>query len=77
MTGDNSGAGDTSRHLHRLHGAEIRPDGGVSFRLWAPAYLRISLTLEPEGRLLPMHSTGEGWHELALDEAAALSLRAA
>ena len=74
MTVDNSGAGDTSRLFRRMHGAEIRPEGGVRFRLWAPAHERISLSLEPEGRLLPMHSTGEGWHELALDEAAAGTL---
>ena len=36
MTGDSSGAGDTSRLFRRLHGAEIRPEGGVRFRLWAP-----------------------------------------
>ena len=61
----------TSRLLpHGMHGAEIRPEGGVRFRLWAPAHERMSLSLEPEGRLLPMRSTGEGWHELALDEAA-------
>ena len=74
MTGDNSGPGNTCRLFRRLHGAEIRPEGGVRFRLWAPAYERISLSLEPEGRLLPMHSTGEGWHEFALDEAAAGTL---
>ena len=74
MTGDNSGAGDTSRLFRRLHGAEIRPEGGVRFRLWAPAHERISLSLEPEGRLLPMRSTGEGWHELVRDEADAGTL---
>ena len=42
MTGDSSGAGDTSRLFRRLHGAEIRPEGGVRFRIWAPAYERIS-----------------------------------
>ena len=74
MTGDNSGPGETSRLFRRLHGAEIRPEGGVRFRLWAPAYERISLSLEAEGCLLPMHSTGEGWHEVALDEVAAGTL---
>ena len=62
MTGDNSGLVDTCRLFRRLHGAEIRPEGGVRFRLLAPAHERISLSLEPEGRLLPMRSTGEGWH---------------
>ncbi len=73
MTGE-FGAGDTRRLFRRLHGTEIRPEGGVRFRLWAPAQERISLSLEPEGRLLPMRSTGEGWHELALEEAAAGAL---
>jgi malto-oligosyltrehalose trehalohydrolase len=73
MTGDSSGAGDT-RLFRRLHGAEIKPEGGVRFRLWAPAHERMSLSLEPEGRLVPMHSTGEGWHKLALDEARAGTL---
>ncbi len=70
MTGDN-GAGGTRRLFRRLHGAEIRPEGGVRFRLWAPADRRVSLSIEPEGRFIPMRSAGEGWHELELDEAAA------
>ena len=74
MTGCNPGAGDGRRVFHRLHGAEIRPGGGVRFRLWAPAHERIFLSLEPEGRLLPMRSAGEGWHELVLDEAGAGTL---
>jgi 1,4-alpha-glucan branching enzyme len=71
MTGEKSGAGDTSR---RRRGVEIRPEGGVRFRLWAPAHERISLSLEPEGRLIPTRSIGEGWRELTLDEAAAGTL---
>ena len=74
MTGCNPGAGDGRRVFHRVHGAEIRPEGGVRFRLWAPAHERIFLSLEPEGRLLPMSSAGEGWHELVLDEAGAGAL---
>ena len=74
MTGGASGAGDASRVFHRLHGAEIGLEGGVRFRLWAPAHEQISLSLEPEGRLLPMRRAGEGWHELACDEAAAGTL---
>ncbi len=60
--------------MNRLHGAEIRPEGGVRFRLWAPAHERISLSMEPEGRLIPMRGIGEGWHELTLVEAAAGTL---
>ena len=74
MTGCDPGPGDGRRVFHRAHGAEIRPEGGVRFRLWAPAHERIFLSLEPEGRLLPMSSAGEGWHELVLDEAAAGTL---
>ena len=74
MNGGASGAGDASRVFHRLHGAEIGLEGGVRFRLWAPAHEQISLSLEPEGRLLPMRRAGEGWHELACDEAAAGTL---
>ena len=74
MTGCNPGAGDARRVFHRVHGAEIRPGGGVRFRLWAPAHERILLSLEPEGRLLPMRSVGAGWHELVLDEAGAGTL---
>ncbi len=71
MTGDTSGADGRRRVFRRLHGAEIRPEGGVQFRLWAPAHERVALSIEPEGRLLRMHSAGEGWHELTVDDAAA------
>ncbi len=74
MTGRNPGAGDGRRVFRRVHGAEIRPEGGVRFRLWAPAQERISLSLEPEGRLLPRRSAGEGWHELLVEEAGAGTL---
>jgi 1,4-alpha-glucan branching enzyme len=50
MTGDNSGSGDVRRVFLRRHGAEIRPQGGVRFRLWAPAHEQISLLLEADGR---------------------------
>ncbi len=69
-----TGAGETSRFFRRRHGAEIRPEGGVRFRLWAPAHERISLSIEPEGRLVTMRGIGEGWHELTVDEAAAGTL---
>ncbi len=71
MSGGNPGGGDASRVFRRLHGAEIRPEGGVRFRLWAPADARVSLSIEPEGRLIPMRGVDEGWHELTLDEAGA------
>ena len=64
----------TSRVFHRLHGAELRPEGGVRFRLWAPAHERVALSVEPEGRLIPMSAAGEGWHELTLGEAGAGTL---
>jgi len=39
MIGGKFGAGDASRLFRRLHGAgaEIRPEGGLRFRLGAPA----------------------------------------
>jgi 4-amino-4-deoxy-L-arabinose transferase-like glycosyltransferase len=52
------------------------PGGGVRFRLWAPAHERIFLSLEPEGRLLPMRGAGEGWRAtIAGESAPAASIR--
>ncbi len=48
-------------------GAEIRPDGQVRFRLWAPDLTSVTLVLEPRGRetiTLPLDSAGEGWFEV-------------
>jgi maltooligosyltrehalose trehalohydrolase len=50
-------------------GAELC-DGGVRFRLWAPAGRRVQLCLEG-GKDLPMQPAGEGWFELITREAVA------
>jgi malto-oligosyltrehalose trehalohydrolase len=42
-------------------GAQVR-EGGVRFRLWAPAARRVDLVLD--GREVPMPRTGGGWYEL-------------
>ena len=54
-------------------GAELQPDGGVRFGLWAPAAARVELSLQcREGALrLPLVPQGGGWHELETGRAAA------
>jgi len=52
-------------------GAELRPDGAVRFRLWAPGQQRVRLALEGRSDALPMTALSEGWHELVTDEATA------
>jgi maltooligosyltrehalose trehalohydrolase len=54
-------------------GAACLDDGGVRFRLWAPAARRVELCLaEEEGRVvLPMAAGPEGWFELVSDRARA------
>ncbi len=57
-----------TQHKHSSpFGAEIRPDGQVRFRLWAPDLTSVTLVLEPRGRetiRLPLDSAGEGWFEV-------------
>jgi malto-oligosyltrehalose trehalohydrolase len=48
-----------------MHGPELLPEGGVRFRLWAPACAQVTLALErPDAAesLTPMQAVGEGWH---------------
>jgi malto-oligosyltrehalose trehalohydrolase len=53
-------------------GAQLRPDGSVRFRLWAPSHAIIQLAIDAErGKLLPMRRGGEGWHELVTADARA------
>jgi maltooligosyltrehalose trehalohydrolase len=50
-------------------GTRISPEGGVGFRLWAPAAGNVELCLETaNGRtqVLPMTAGAEGWHFLAV-----------
>ena len=58
--------------LSNLHGPEIRPDGCVRFRLWAPACERVRLELWDESRLLEMTPQAGGWHEAIAGRAGSL-----
>ena len=65
------------RHAHAMpFGAEVRPDGRVRFRLWAPAAAQVHLVLdapqEPTARdPLPMQRGDDGFHELVTGSAQA------
>ena len=50
-------------------GAEVRADGRVRFRLWAPAAERVDLCLGDV--ILPMTALKGGWFELITDRAGA------
>ncbi len=54
---------DALSRTHRMpFGAEVLPDGGVRFRLFAPAAKEVQLAIE--GREpQPMQCAGDGWHE--------------
>ena len=41
-------------------GPRLDPQGGVTFRLWAPAAKRVDLVL---GDLHPMQAQADGWFE--------------
>ncbi|MBF0624791.1 MAG: malto-oligosyltrehalose trehalohydrolase [Magnetococcales bacterium] len=53
-------------------GAQVEPDGGVRFHLWAPGARRVDLCLEDTGPdcLLAMTSEADGWFALTTDQAA-------
>lgn len=57
-------------------GSELMVEGGVCFRLWAPAAKKVDLCIEnPEGAaILAMSVQGGGWFELKTEQAAAGSL---
>lgn len=48
-------------------GAEIRRDGTVRFRLWAPDCSSVSLLLADQTVQIPMQSVGDGWFEFISD----------
>ncbi len=47
-------------------GAELK-EGGVHFRLWAPAHTRVTLVLEDERREIALRTEGNGYHSLLVD----------
>jgi malto-oligosyltrehalose trehalohydrolase len=53
------------------HGAEIREDGTVRFRLWAPAVAGVELDVLGQAGPRAMQPIGEGWHELITARASA------
>ena len=61
----------TARAAENPHGAEVRPDGTVRFRLWAPAVERVEIELVGEPGAIPMLAQAGGWHELTTERAAA------
>ncbi|MCD2339276.1 malto-oligosyltrehalose trehalohydrolase [Ideonella azotifigens] len=54
-------------------GANLLPDGGARFRLWAPAPLEVSLRFEGQAAALRVAApvSADGWRELVLPEAQA------
>ena len=50
-------------------GAEVRADGTVRFRIWAPAHAEVGLELDGVTGPLAMPPVGDGWHELITDQA--------
>jgi maltooligosyltrehalose trehalohydrolase len=49
-------------------GPQLEPDGGVTFRLWAPSAARVELIRD---RIQPMHRLDDGWHVLTVRDAEA------
>ncbi|MDB5847672.1 MAG: malto-oligosyltrehalose trehalohydrolase, partial [Rhodoferax sp.] len=50
----------------RAFGAQLQPEGGTVFRLWAPSAKEVDLELDPQGAPSEhaMHKTDDGWHEV-------------
>ncbi len=51
-------------------GAELKADGTVRFRLWAPAQTEVAVVAAESGDSLPMERLADGWFELATDRIA-------
>ena len=65
------------RRRHAMpFGCEVLRDGGVRFRLWAPAAREVALSLHESGAAVrhPMRSAADGWFEIERPEARAGSL---
>jgi len=62
----------TAHFSHAMpFGAQLREDGHVRFRLWAPSEQRVALVLEEGDERLPMQPAGGGFFELVTDRAQA------
>jgi maltooligosyltrehalose trehalohydrolase len=59
-----------SRRHEMPFGAAVLPEGGVRFRLWAPAARTVGLSLERDAAQVPLRPAGDGWFELIADAAA-------
>jgi malto-oligosyltrehalose trehalohydrolase len=55
---------------HMPFGAEVRPDGAVRFRLWAPSHKRVLIELDGSAPS-SMEAGSDGWHELVTSAAQA------
>src|SRR4029077_20583617 len=56
-------------------GAEVRDNGSVRFRLWAPKASAVALQLNNLARGLPMSRGDEGWFELTTEASAGARYR--
>jgi malto-oligosyltrehalose trehalohydrolase len=64
------GEGDLQSRAHAMpFGAELRADGAVRFRLWAPRHAEIGVEIGAVSEPVRMDDCGEGWHELITDRA--------
>ena len=51
--------------IHRMpFGAEVQPDGGVRFRVWAPEAKTLAVAIEGLEQSLPMETNADGWYEV-------------
>ncbi|MEP5513417.1 MAG: malto-oligosyltrehalose trehalohydrolase [Bauldia litoralis] len=58
-----------TRRAHTMpFGAELRAEGGVRFRIWAPTQATMTLTVEGRGDPVPMTALADGWHECVVDD---------
>lgn len=61
--------GGALTHVHHMpFGSEVLPDGGVRFRIFAPAVPELKLSLDGK-EAMPMTTSGDGWHECISKEA--------
>lgn len=56
-------------------GAELLPEGGTRFRLWAPQSGSVDLRLSRSERLIPMAALAGGWFQLETDAPAGTQYR--